>query len=404
MRILWVKVGGLWPATVGGRLRSLHTLSALAREHQVTVLTTHGPNDDPAGLRRELSHCERVVSLPHTLPKRGGARWAAALARSWFSSMPLDLWKCRVPALEQEVTRLLGDTSAPFDLCVADFLVATPNVPLGTAVPVLHFSHNVEHRLWQRLCGTETRFWPRALLEVEWRKMRRCEAQVCKDVRLTVAVSEVDRDVLTALAPSAHIRTVATGVDTTYFQPDSAPQKRNALVFTGAMDWFPNEDGILDFIDTTLPLIQREIPDATLTIIGRNPSKRLLERDGHSGVAVTGTVDDVRPHVAQGTVYVVPLRIGGGTRLKILEALAMGKALVSTTIGAEGLPLVDGEHFIAADSPAQIAHAVVSLLRDPARRVALGHAGRALVEKRHSWQRVAQDFEQLCQEAIGHAN
>jgi glycosyltransferase involved in cell wall biosynthesis len=130
----------------------------------------------------------------------------------------------------------------------------------------------------------------------------------------------------------------------------------------------------------------------------------MCEANGHTGVRITGTVADVRPYVAEAAVFVVPLRIGGGTRLKILEALAMGKAVVATTIGAEGLPIVDGEHFVAANSPTEIAHAVVSLLRDPARRNALGHAGRKLVEQRHSWERVADEFEHLCKEAICHAS
>jgi glycosyltransferase involved in cell wall biosynthesis len=400
MRILWVKVGGLWPATVGGRLRSLHTLSSLARRHRVTVLTTHGPGDDPLGLKEQLVHCERVESFPHTLPRRGSSRWAAALARSWVSSLPLDLWKCRVPALAQEVRRTLQDTADRFDLCIADFLVSTPNIPFGTSVPIVHFSHNVEHRLWQRLCQAETRPLPRALLEVEWRKMRRSEAQVCTDAQLTIAVSELDRDTLSKVAPGARIRAVATGVDTSYFQPSQAMHKPNAITFTGAMDWYPNEDGILDFINTTLPLIRREIPDASLTVVGRNPSKRILELNGRNGVLITGTVDDVRPYMEEAVVYVVPLRIGGGTRLKIFEALAMGKAVVSTTIGAEGLPLVDGEHFVSADSPADFAGAVVSLLRDPARRATLGTAGRRLVEQSYSWEHVAQHFEQLCKELI----
>jgi polysaccharide biosynthesis protein PslH len=404
MRILWVKIGGLWPATVGGRLRSLHTLSALAQRHEVTVVTTHGPDDDPIGLKRELSACEHVLSVPYTLPKRGSGRWAKALVRSWFSPFPLDLWKCHVPALEQEVRRLLQDPTKPFDLCIADFLVATPNIPRDLAVPVLHFSHNVEHRLWERLCRAEKRPFHRALLELEWRKMRRCEAQVCGHVKLTIAVSDQDRDVLSKLVPNARIRSVATGVDTTYFQPSGTVEKPQTLVFTGAMDWYPNEDGILDFVDTTLPLVRREVPDVTLTIVGRNPSERLRAACNLPGVAVTGTVDDVRPYVDEAAVYVVPLRIGGGTRLKIFEALAMGKAVVSTTVGAEGLPMVDGRHFIAADSPAEIARAVVSLLRDPERRKALGAAGRELVEQRHSWQRVALDFEQLCKEATSHAN
>jgi glycosyltransferase involved in cell wall biosynthesis len=404
MRILWVKIGGLWPATVGGRLRSLHTLAALAQHHRVTLVTTHGPDDDPAGLEQRLADCERVVSVPHALPKRGGGRWAVALARSWASPLPLDVWKCRVPAVAQEVARLLEDETDPFDLCIADFLVATPNVPLGGSVPVVHFSHNVEHRLWRRLCRAETRPWRRALLELEWRKMRRCEADACARAQLTIAVSEPDREALACLAPRARVRAVPTGVDTSYFRPRQAPERPAALVFTGAMDWYPNEDGILDFIDGTLPLIRREIPDVTLTVVGRNATPRLRRRAAQRGIRVTGTVEDVRPYVAEAAVYVVPLRIGGGTRLKILEALAMGKAIVSTGVGAEGLPLVDGEHFLAADSRAAMARGVVSLLRNPARRAALGAAGRTLVERCHSWERVAGDFEQLCKEATYHAS
>lgn len=404
MRILWVKIGGLWPATVGGRLRSLHTLKALAQRHRVTVVTTHADDEDPVAQERALDACERVVSIPYRLPKRGSAPWAAALARSWFSRLPLDLWKCRIPALEREVHRLLHDRSQPFDLCVADFLVATPNIPENSPVPVLHFSHNVEHSLWQRLCETEKRPVHRALLELEWRKMRYCEAQVCAQVNLTVAVSDRDRDVLTKLMPSARIRSISTGVDTDYFRPDWSREKPNTLVFTGAMDWYPNEDGILDFVATTLPLIQREVPDVSLTVVGRNPSERLRAACAKAGVQVTGTVDDVRPYVHDSAVYVVPLRIGGGTRLKIFEALAMGKPVVATTVGAEGLPVVHDQHFVAADSPDATARSVVALLRDRERRRALGAAGRELVEQRHSWQRVALDFEQLCKEATSHAH
>jgi glycosyltransferase involved in cell wall biosynthesis len=405
MRILWVKVGGLWPATVGGRLRSLHTISALARRHELTLLTTHGvAGDDPSGLARELAHCRRVESFPHVLPKRGSMRWGASLARSWLSSLPLDLWKCRVPSLAQEVQRCLQDEPKAFDLCVCDFLVAASNVPLGTSTPVVHFSHNVEHRLWKRLCDAEARPWRRALLQLEWRKMRRVEADVCATTDLTIAVSELDREALESLAPSARIRAVPTGVDISYFRPSATPQRPGSLVFTGAMDWYPNEDGMLDFIERTLPLIQREITGVSLTIVGRNPSPRLREVHGRQGIVVTGTVDDVRPYVAEAEVYVVPLRIGGGTRLKILEALAMGKAVVATSIGAEGLPLIDGEHFVAADSAEDMSRAVLELLRDPAKRAALGSAGRRLVAEKHSWERVALDFEKLCEEAIHHAN
>jgi glycosyltransferase involved in cell wall biosynthesis len=166
------------------------------------------------------------------------------------------------------------------------------------------------------------------------------------------------------------------------------------------MDWYPNEDAILYFIDAILPAIRACVPTASLTVVGRNPSSRLRAAAQGAGVTVTGTVDDVRPAIAAGAVYVVPLRVGGGTRLKIFEALAMGKAIVSTSVGAEGLPLVPGRHFVSADDPAGFASAVVTLLGDAERRRTLGQAGRELVTQRYSWGQVAREFEARCAEAL----
>lgn len=397
MNVLWMKVGGLWPLNTGGRLRSFHILSEISKRHAVTLLTTHGPADDPNGLAAALPDM-RVVSLPHAIPKRGTARFAAALARSWASPMPVDLLRCRVPALAARVAQMLQRREV--DLCIADFLAAMPNVPARSAVPVVMFSHNVEHAIWKRLSGIETRPWARALLEIEWRKMRRWEAAACERADLTVTVSRVDREQLAAIAPGARLADVGTGVDVEYFRPEPAQETPRQLVFTGAMDWYPNEDGILHFIDAVLPGVRRAVPDVAVTVVGRNPSARVREAAAAAGVVVTGTVPDVRPFMARGAVYVVPLRVGGGTRLKIFEALAMGKAVVSTRIGAEGLPMVPGQHFLEADAPEAFAAAVVGLLRDPAKRAALGAAGRELVEARYGWAQIARDFETQCQENI----
>jgi len=398
MRILWVKVGGLWPLNTGGRLRSFHIVSELSQRHQVTLLTTHGTDDDPAGLAAHLPRCERVVSLPHSIPKRGSIAFVPTLLRSWFSPLPLDLWKCRTPVLRDEVERILS--AARVDLCVADFLAASPNVPLGGPIPVVLFEHNVEYMIWKRLSEVETRAWRRALLGVEWRKMRRSEAQACLRASLTIAVSEVDRDMLAANAPGALVCAIPTGVNTSFFTRNGSPEAPASLVFTGSMDWYPNEEAALHFVKSILPRIRRDVPEVTLTIVGRKPTPRLRTAMADAGVRVTGTVDDVRPYVAEATVCVVPLRVGGGTRLKIFEALAMGKAIVSTGVGAEGLPLVPGQHYLRADEPAEFARAVVSLLRDPARREALGTAGRRLVEERYSWGHVAREFEARCEETV----
>jgi polysaccharide biosynthesis protein PslH len=400
MRILWVKVGGLWPLDAGGRIRSFAILSALSRRHRVTVLTTHAPGEDPNELVRQLPHCQAVISVPHDTPKPGSWQYGQALLRSWFSSDPVMLWKWRVPALRHEVGRRFENRLT--DLCVADFLHTIPNIPEPPTVPVVLFAHNVEHQIWKRLSLVERSLWRRPLLAMEWRKMRRCEARVCAGLPLTIAVSEADQALLATIAPGANVSAIPTGVDIQYFRPDKEKEKPNRLVFTGSMDWFPNEDGMLHFLHDILPRIRQDIPDVMMTIVGRSPSPRLRTEATKAGVLVTGTVPDVRPYMAEAAVYVVPLRVGGGTRLKIFEALAMGKAVVSTTIGAEGLPLTPGLHGLLADDPANFAHAVVSLLRDAERRQKLGGAGRRLVEERYSWPQVAHNFEAYLKEVLDH--
>src|SRR5262245_53968509 len=398
MRMLWVKMGGLWPSTTGGRVRSLQIVSELSRRHRVTLVTTHGPGDDPEGLARRLSHCQRVVSLPYVVPKRGSAAFPAAVARSWFSHYPVDLWKWQVPAVRDEVRALTADGS--IDVCVADFLFAAVNVPLGGPTPVVLFEHNVEYLIWQRLAALETSPWRRALFELEWRKLRACEAEACRLANLTIAVSEDDRRRLQDIAPGVLATSIPTGVDTNYFTANGTPERRSHLVFSGSMDWQPNEDAVLYFVDAILPRIRAEVPDVTFTVVGRNPTSRLREIAERAGALVTGTVNDVRPAMGAASVYVVPLRAGGGTRLKIFEALAMGKAVVSTTVGAEGLALQPGRHFVAADDPASFADSVVALLRDPERRVRLGRAGRSLVETLYSWTTVARQFDEQCEEVV----
>ncbi len=396
MKILWVKVGGLWPLNSGGRLRSFNILSELARHHQVSVLTTHLPDEDGDELARHLPHCEQVKSLPFAPTKWRSPRFPLLLARSWFSPLSVDMWKHHVPALHREVCALLD--AGKIDLCIGDFLVTVSNIPLDGRVPVVFFAHNVDHLMWKRVCRAPSRAWMRPLLEIEWRKIRRYEARICRNANLTVAVSPEDCKALEKAAPKAAIRAIPTGVDVSYFTPNGATEKPESLVFTGSMDWYPNEDGIRYFIDAVLPIIRREFPRVDVTVVGRGPSRNLREKASKARVELTGRVADVRPYMNEAAVYIVPLRMGGGTRLKIFEALAMAKAVVSTTIGAEGLPLTDREHFLRADTPDSFATAVISLLRDKNRRRTLGLAGQRLVRGRFTWPEVGQQFSDLCEE------
>ena len=212
-----------------------------------------------------------------------------------------------------------------------------------------------------------------------------------------LAVSNADRETFGRLYPGAArrpIHVVQTGVDTNYFTPIAGRERRAHLVFTGSMDWLPNEDGMLYFVREILPRIRQEEPDVTLSIVGRAPTPAVTRLAELSGVEVTGRVDDVRPHVAAGEVYVVPLRIGGGTRLKIFEAMSMGKAVVSTTVGAEGLPVTPGRDIVIEDGPAPFAGAVVRMIRHPEMRERIAAQARQLVVQRYDWAAVADGFEE----------
>jgi glycosyltransferase involved in cell wall biosynthesis len=376
-------------------------LSELSRRHQVTLVTTSGPGDDPAGLERELPRCERVLSVPYAAPKRGTVRFALSLAVSWLFGQPLDRWRWRVPAVRRQVADLVGQGG--FDLVVADFLAAVPNVPGSVQVPVVLFEHNVEHLIWKRLSDIEDRWWRRIPLEVEWRRVRRWEGRACERAALTVTVSKHDRHRLARLAPAARVVDVPTGVDISYFQPSGQPEVTNRLVFSGSMDWYPNEDAVIYFAEAVLPQLRKALPDVSMTVVGRRPSAKLRAVAEEAGIDVTGTVDDVRPYVWEAVLYVVPLRVGGGTRLKIFEALAMGKAVLSTTVGAEGLDLTPGEHLVLADGPEALCQEALALLASAQRRAALGAAGRRLMEERYSWASVTAAFDRHLGEAVEHA-
>jgi glycosyltransferase involved in cell wall biosynthesis len=379
-------------------VRSLQIVSALSRLHSVTLVTTHGTGDDPQGLAVQLPECHQVISIPYEVPKRGSTSFPLALVRSWCSSYPVDLWKWRVPAVAAHVQSLIA--TQQIDVIVSDFLFAAANVPTGSGVPVVLFEHNVEYLIWKRLSEIEANPLKRGLLEIEWRKVKAREAEACRRATLTIAVSKEDCARLTALAPGASCEPIPTGVDTTYFQPGGAAHVPGRIVFSGSMDWHPNEDAVIYFGEVMLPRIRARMPSATFAIVGRNPTPRLRQAADRLGMIVTGTVDDVRPWLDEAQVYVVPLRAGSGTRMKIFEALAMAKPVVSTSVGAEGLDLVDGREFIAADTPETFADAVTALLADENRRRALGDSGRALVVERYGWPHVAGEFEKLCQRVV----
>jgi len=241
----------------------------------------------------------------------------------------------------------------------------------------------------------------RAFLYGQWRKALAYERAACRRFNTVVAVSADDRELMRREYRVERIADVPTGVDTDYFRPRRLEKlEPHNLVFTGSMDWLPNEDAIRYFIEEIMPRVKESVPDVTLTVVGRNPYPSLLERSRRDpAIIVTGRVEDVRPYMEQAAVYIVPIRVGGGTRLKIYEAMAMEKPIISTTIGAEGLPVRDGVELSLADTPLGFAEKVVEVITNQTLARELGERAAATVREKFGWDKVAAEFAEICRRA-----
>ena len=394
MKILWLNSGLLLPLDKGGKLRTWHLMRHLALKHDITYLSfaERGQSHaDRVGMREV---CNALETVPRTDPAKGTLAFYADAAKHVVAPLPYAVGKYRSAEYAALVRKCLE--SGGFDVVVADFLPPVANLPRTLAIPSVLFTHNVEAEIWRRHAENASNPFSRALMTQQWNRMLRFERDALSRFDLVLAVSDADSQTFERLYPGAlrrPIHVVQTGVDTSYFTPMPGKDRRAHLVFTGSMDWLPNEDGMLYFVRDILPRIRQAEPDVTLSIIGRAPTPAVKRLGEEHGIEVTGRVDDVRPHVAQGDVYIVPLRIGGGTRLKIFEAMSMAKAVVSTTVGAEGLPVTSGQDLVIADEPAQFADAVVNLIRDSSARRQIESAARQLVVEKYDWAAVAQDFE-----------
>ena len=397
MRILWLKSDLLLPLDKGGKLRTWHLMRYLARRHDITYLAFAEPGQPAADVEGMSEVASRVETITRAEAPKGSLRFYAGAALRLADPLPYAVAKYRSAAFRRRV----------IDLIVCDFLPPAVNLPWRLPCPAVIFTHNVESEIWRRHAETKPDALRRLLFGMQYQRMLKFEGQTLQRFDGVLAVSDADRQTFARLYPGAiaePVHVVPTGVDTEYFKPWPGGSRSTDIVFTGSMDWLPNEDAMLYFCRHVLPLIRSDEPAVRFSIVGRAPTPAVRKLADEFGVHVTGRVDDVRPYINDAAVYVVPLRIGGGTRLKIFEAMAMGKAVVSTAVGAEGLPVTHGEHVMLADEPHTFAHAVVHLMRDVERRERIGSAARELVVTRYDWSAVAGTLEEaLKRVALGQA-
>ncbi len=278
-----------------------------------------------------------------------------------------------------------------YDVIHCDNISVVPAMPLGTQVPMVFNAHNVEAAIWERYLREERRPWMRLVLRSQLRKVLIYESRLPEMFDTCVVVSDQDRAQMSKYG-FGRVHIVRNGVDLDYYQPlPDAMEPR--LLFVGSLDWRPNQDGLLWFLESVWPLIRAARPGAQMTVVGRRPPQWIQSLCSRTGAALVADSPDVRVHLAEASVVVVPLRIGGGSRLKILEAMAAGRPVVSTTIGAEGLDLLPDGHILIADTRHDFAGLAVRLLQDPGARHALAQAGRALVEREYGWDEIAKELE-----------
>jgi glycosyltransferase involved in cell wall biosynthesis len=290
----------------------------------------------------------------------------------------------------------------PLDVVVVDFPHAAVLAPPPYTSPSVLFTHNIEAEIFRRHAEVAGNAMKRAIWRNQTEKMERYERDLLPQFTSVVAVSERDKAYFQRAYGLVNVSTIPTGVDLEYFTYARSAALENGdggtVVFTGSMDWMANIDGIEFLMESVWPAISRVRPGVRCVIVGRNPPPALVERARSLGLSweFTGFVDDVRPFVRNANVYVIPLRVGGGTRIKVYEAMAMGCPVVSTRIGVEGLPVENGRHYLEADSGDAIASAILSLLADPELRAGLSLQARKYVEEDMSARRAAQAFEQIC--------
>jgi polysaccharide biosynthesis protein PslH len=385
-RILFVTSRIPFPPREGHQLRSWNLLRAAASRHEVHLLSLQR-QDDPSEPAAELTNT--VASFQAVrLPGLANPPAALATAGRWLRErQPLLVARYLGSEMREEFVRRVHGV----DLVHLDILPLAGLMPLvPDSIPVVLNEHNVESLLLQSRSEIETSSWRRLLLKKQVAALTRFERSACTIADRVLSCSEPDAVRLRELAPAADVHVVPNGVDLEFFNcgRDEAVGDDRTLVFVGQMAWFPNRDGIIDFIDSTLPLIRARW-DVRLKVIGK-PDGIPADAARDDSVEFTGFIDDLRPAVRDAAVYVVPLRAGSGTRLKILEAMAMGKAIVSTRIGAEGIALQDGINALLADTPEDFAAAVCRLLENRGLRQRLGQAARELVESKYGWDAIGQ--------------
>jgi len=409
MNILFLTPQLPYPPRQGTTIRNYNLIKQLAQRHTIDLLTFLAPGEELTAANPLHQICRRVAGVPQ--PMRSTAQRARDTLFSAYPDMGLRL---ESPAMRQQVAAWSADTDYALvqveGIELAQYGMPVASHKAGRQPALIFDDHNCEYLLQQRSALTDLkrlRRWVAAGYSlVQWQKLRRYEANILRHADATAAVSPADRAALLALAPGVDIQVISNGIDLDLYQPRHTPidTQTPSLVFTGKMDYRPNIDAALWFGRAVWPLVLAQEPQARFQIVGMNPHPRLDELRTQPTIEITGAVDDTRPFIHAALAYVIPMRVGGGTRFKALEAMACGKAIVSTTLGVEGIPVHNDQEMLIADTPVTFAQAVLRLIADArtdgALQRRLGANARRFVESTYSWDAIVPRFDQMYEKVV----
>jgi sugar transferase (PEP-CTERM/EpsH1 system associated) len=397
MKLLWISQNLPFPPKTGVLQRNYNLIreaSRFADVHLLAILKQDIlPNFDAALAERELSTLCRRIQVVRMPIEESKLRFLSVVVRSLFTRAPFTANWADSPVLRDAVAQAMRE--GPFDAVYFDTVSLAGYRSMVGSTPSALNHHNIESSLFARRLGYEQHPLKRFYFRMEAAKLRRYEAEVGRTFETHLVVSTLDGERLQAICPGVSTSVVANGVDIDYFRPGAAPPERGHLVMVSGMNWFPNRDAVLYFVDAIWPVLSAGRPDLRLTIVGAGAPDavtRLAARDQR--VTVTGWVDDVRPFMERAQVYLCPMRDGGGTRLKILDALSMGKAIVATTMALEGIDVAPEQEVLVADDPQQFVAQVIRLVDDPERSRQLGVRGREFAVEHFSWPAIGARMEQ----------
>jgi glycosyltransferase involved in cell wall biosynthesis len=397
-----------YPLTSGKRIRTFNLLSRLAERHRITLICHRNADAYEAEVAEGVFHklgIETVV-VPRAVPTKSGAGFYARLAGNLLSPLPYSVATHTSPELVEAVQDYAAANAVDVWHCewtpYAQVLRKALRGKLKR-VPWVVVAHNVESMIWQRYAETEENPVKRWYIQRQWKKFEKFERWAYANATWTVAVSEEDANIIRDdLGGSEQTEVVDNGVDTAFFQPQRDIERDPyRTVFVGSLDWRPNQDAARLLMEKILPEVQAKEPRASLGIVGRNPPDWMLNQaKAMQGVTVHANVPDVRPYLATCGCTVVPLRVGGGSRLKILESLATATPVVSTKVGAEGLRLIAGEHLAVTDDETRIAGALLEAMRNPDTALDRAEEGRRHILREYDWAPLAEKLEEVWNVAV----